>query len=144
MANEAVIIELLGEPKGCPVRYECGDSVGIEKGTLLWFGDARKVSGASVDGHGAAYPFAGIAAHEKVAGDGSTSIAVYTKGIFDLTTVAAPTVTAGDYVVISGANLVSTAHVSQRGNASSGANIVGVAQETASASEVIAVAVGVY
>ena len=44
----AVIVELMGQPKGCPVRYTCDNYSQFEKGDLLWFEDPRKVSGASV------------------------------------------------------------------------------------------------
>lgn len=132
MANEAVIIELLGD-KGNPVRFTVADGTGIEKGTLLKFADPRTASASS-----GADVFAGIAAAEKVASDGSTSLAAYTKGIFDLT--ATGTITAGQLVSLSGANLVKTAVATdvEQGK------IVGKALETAAHSEVIAVAVGVY
>lgn len=93
MANEAVIIELLGNG-GDPVRYTVADGTGIEKGTVMELVDprtAQKVSGAGV-------VIAGIAAAEKVANDGQTSLAVYTNGIFDLTCAAAGTATLGSYV----------------------------------------------
>lgn len=93
MANEAVIIELLGNG-GDPVRYTVADGTGIEKGTVMELVDprtAQKVSGAGV-------VIAGIAAAEKVANDGQTSLAVYTNGIFDLTCAATGTATLGSYV----------------------------------------------
>lgn len=132
MANEAVIIELLGNA-GDPVQYTCADANTIEKGTLLFFTDPRTVSGSSSSG-GA---FAGIAAAEKVASDGATRIAVYTNGIFDLTSSAGATITAGQWVSLSGQNLVKTATEAEL--AAGGG--VGKALETASASEVIAVKV---
>lgn len=133
MANEAVIIELLGNG-GDPVRYTCGDGASITKGTILWFDDPKTVSGASIAI--GAKAIAGIAAMDKVAGDGSTSISVYTNGIFDLTSVVSPTVTAGDLLTVSGQNLV----VKVAAAATTGI-VLGTALETASASEVIAVRV---
>ena len=136
MANEAVTIELHGRPEGEGVRFTCADSVGIEKGTLLYFVDPRTASGSHVASTGNA--FAGVAAAEKVASDGSVAITAYTKGIFDLTTSAGVGITAGQIVSLSGANLIKTATEAEI--AAGGA--IGKALETATASEVIAVAVG--
>ena len=79
MANEAIIVELLGN-KGDPVRYTCAEGTTIPKGTVLELTTPRTVKLASaVD-----TPLVGIAAQEKVGGDGATSISVYTNGIFQL------------------------------------------------------------
>lgn len=81
MADEAIIVELLGN-KGDPIRYKIGDSLSIEKGSLMEIkaGAVREViQSTNVD-----VPIAGIAAHEKVANDGQTSMAVYTNGIFQM------------------------------------------------------------
>lgn len=131
MANEAVIIELLGN-RGDVVRYTCADGNGIEKGTLLWMTDPRTISGASA----VQKPFAGIAAEEKVANDGQTSIGVFTNGIFDIYADAA--IAAGTFVTISGQNKVKTATTA---DILSGCAI-GRALETASAAETIAVKIG--
>lgn len=81
MANEvAVVIELLGKDKGCPVRYTCANGVGIAKGTLMELTSPRTV----IANTNANAPLVGIAAHEKVASDGATTISVYTNGIFDV------------------------------------------------------------
>ena len=86
MAAEAVIIELIGKVPGCPIRYTCADGAAIAKGTLLELDvDPRTVTAHS----GIDKPIVGIAAHEKVIDDGSTTIAVYTNGIFDMTAAAA-------------------------------------------------------
>jgi len=135
MTNEAVTIELTGTSKGNPVRFDCADETGIEKGTLLWFSTPYLVSGAACE----AKPFAGIAATEKVANDGQTTIGVYTSGLFDLKS-ANEAITAGSLVVLSGANLIGTALAA---NILTGA-IVGKAVETGAANEVIKVAVGIY
>ena len=142
MANEAVIVELMGQPKGVPVRFDVQDAQAIEKGTLLEiFGD-RSVSGAIVTNNNA---FAGIAAEEKVANDGSTTIGVWTKGIFDLTVTASPDVLftpipKGSLVSLSGANMIRRVQATDL----SGGRIIGKALETGSASEVMQVAVGIY
>ena len=83
MANEAVIIELFNG--GRPIQYTCADGTGIAKGTILQISGDRTVSAHS----DADQPIAGIAAAEKVASDGATTIAVYTDGIFDITAAAA-------------------------------------------------------
>ncbi len=104
MANEAVILDLYGQPKGEPLRYTCGDTQAIEKGSLLWMQDLFTVSGAATAA--ISLGAAGVAAEEKVAGDGATTIGVWTKGHFDLTLAANTTVVPGDYLEISGQNLV--------------------------------------
>lgn len=78
MANEATIIELMNG--GRPIRFTCADGTGIPKGTLLGLSDDRTVSVSTA----ADTPLVGIAASEKVADDGSTTIAAYTDGIFEL------------------------------------------------------------
>ena len=79
MANEAIIVELLGN-KGDPVRFTCADNTGIAKGTVMELTTPRTVKAVSA----ADKPLVGIAAEEKVADDGQTSISVYTNGIFQL------------------------------------------------------------
>jgi len=98
MANEAVIIELLGNG-GDPIRFTCADGTTIPKGTVLELTDPRTVIANSA----ADKAIAGIAAQEKVADDGATSIAVYTNGIFDMDIVAGGTAVLGGDVVSSGA-----------------------------------------
>ena len=138
MANEAVIVELMGQPKGRPVNLKCLNGDAIAKGTLLWYDETavRTVSGGNISSGS----FAGIAAEEKVAGDGATTIGVWTEGIFDLKCNSGIGVTCGDTVALSGTNLIRT---SVEADYPIGA-VVGKALETASTSEVIQVAVGVY
>ena len=131
MANEAVIIELLGNG-GDPIRFTVADGATIEKGTLLKLADPRTASASSSDGD----ICVGIAAAEKVANDGSTTLAAYTNGIFDLTDSGSG-ISVGLPVTIGGANLIKAAAA---GEAETG-DIFGYALETASASEVIAVRV---
>ena len=78
MANEAVIIELFNG--GRPIAFTCADGVDIAKGTLMELSGDRIVIANTNDNA----PVVGIAAHEKVASDGSTRISVYTDGIFDM------------------------------------------------------------
>jgi hypothetical protein len=131
MANEAVIIELLGNG-GDPIQVTVADGTGIEKGTLLKLSDPRTAAATSADND----IFIGIAAEEKVANDGKTSIAAYTNGIFDLTDSGAG-ITVGTDVVIAGANTIKTYTTldDEKGYK------VGKALETAGAGEVISVLV---
>ena len=82
MGDEAILIELFGD--GRPIRYTCADGTPIPKGTLLTISGAKTV----VSHSNADQAIAGIAAHEKVANDGATTISVYTDGIFDMTAAA--------------------------------------------------------
>jgi hypothetical protein len=131
MANEAVIIEL-GATGGNPVLRTCSDSTGIEKGALLTLSDPNTVV-TSTNTTGSV--FGGIAAQEKVASDGSTTISVYTDGVFDLTNNAGGTPSVGAIVVLSGVNLIRAAVA---GDLLTGA-VIGKLEETASASEVVRV-----
>lgn len=131
MANEAVIIELLGNG-GNPVRFTVADGTGIAKGTLMKLTDPRTATATGADND----PFCGIAASEKVANDGSTTLACYTCGIFDLTDSGAG-ITAGERVSIKGANTIAKV-----AGADQLFSDVGIALETAGAGEVIAVLIG--
>lgn len=97
MANEAVIIELMNG--GRPIRYTVADGTGIAKGTLMELTDERTMIANSA----ANKPIAGIAAAEKVANDGSTSLAAYTDCIVDMDIVAGGTSVLGGDVVAAGA-----------------------------------------
>jgi len=104
MANEATIIELFNGGK--PIRYTCADGATIAKGTLLQLSADKTVSAHSA----ADQPIAGIAAAEKVANDGATTIAVYTDGIFNITAAAAGVTTRGHMCACSAtANMITAA-----------------------------------
>lgn len=132
MANEAVIVELLGN-QGNPVSFTVADGNTIEKGTLLELSDPR--TAAANDGSGDV--FAGIAAAEKVANDGSTNLAAYTYGIFDLKDSGSG-ITVGQLVSTGGANTIKTATEAEI----AAGKAIGKALETAEANEVIEVLVG--
>ena len=123
------IIELLGNG-GDPIRHTVADGTGIAKGEMLKLTDPRTAVVTSADND----PFGGISAAEKVASDGSTSLAAYTHGIFDINASAA--ITVGEKVSVSGDNEV--AKVAAPDLLFS---CVGVALETASTDEIIAVLV---
>jgi len=102
MADEAVIIELLGNPPGVPIQYICVDGDAFPKGTILKLSDNREADLSAAAGN----VCAGICAMEKVASDGSTTVSAYTNGIFDLKEANVAGITVGGGVVIGGANLV--------------------------------------
>lgn len=87
MANEATLVYELE----LPVPFTCADGTGIEKGTLLKITDPATValSAAATDS------IIGIAAEEKIANDGKTTIGVYMRGIFKMLADGAVTVGAG-------------------------------------------------
>jgi len=134
----AAIIELCGQPKGCPIRFTVADNTAIAKGDLLQIEDIRTASINTTVGN----PFAGIAATEKEANDGQVTLGVWTKGIFDLHKDPDSVISIGDFVAMSGCNLIRTAVEADF----SGGNVVGKALEAAAtgSGEVIAVAVGIY
>jgi hypothetical protein len=99
MANEAITVTLLGNPPGEPISMTCAEAATILKGTILKLTDPRTVVACSAEHD----RFGGIAAADKLTGDGSTTIPVYTHGVFDLY-ASASTITAGNQVVIVGAN----------------------------------------
>ena len=104
MANEAVIIELLGNG-GDPIQYICVDADAFPKGTILKLSDDREADLSSADGE----VCAGICAMEKVALDGSLTVSAYTNGIFDLKEANSAGITVGYPVTIGGANLIKLA-----------------------------------
>ncbi len=133
MANEAVIIEL-GYDQGRPVRRTCATGTSISKGTLLVLSDPNTAAASASGNKGV--PFAGIAAADKLGGDGSTSIAAYTNGVFDLTLASGGACAVGEMVTISGANTidkVTGVDISQMGI------LVGKAEEIGTTGEVVRV-----
>ena len=98
MANEIIVTDLLGNG-GDPIEYTCADGTGIAKGCILELTDPRTVQAVS----GVDTPLVGIAAHEKVASDGATTISVLTNFIGKGTTAAGGTATLGDGVSIAAA-----------------------------------------
>lgn len=130
MANETKLVQKLQDRLS---QVVVADDTGIEKGTLLALTDANTGVASSADGD---IPV-GIAASEKEADDGSTTLAIYTYGIFDMTCDGTG-VTAGDPVKIGGANLIS---VADDATAAGLKEVIGYARQTGAASEVIEVMV---
>lgn len=74
MALEAqLVVEL-----ELPVAMTCADGATIEKGALLEINDPATVTTTNGDSD----KIVGIAAHEKISGDGKTTIGVYLRGVF--------------------------------------------------------------
>lgn len=121
MANEAVLVVETERP----INFTCADGTGIEKGALLKLTDPM----TAIINSGANDAFAGIAANEKIASDGTTSIATYRGGIFRMTSAGA--IAVGDAVTISATtNKVQTATA-----ASVASSIIGVALEATSGAD---------
>jgi len=74
MAREATLVF----EKEVPIPFTCANATAIPKGTIVRLTDPMTASAADGDNQ----KIAGIAAEEKVANDGKTTIAVYQKGIF--------------------------------------------------------------
>ena len=131
MANEAVIIELLGD--GCdPIRYTVADGTAIPKGSVMQLSaDRTALITAAADN-----PIVGIAASEKVISDGSTTLAVYTNGIFDVVNATAAA-TLGAVQAPNGVNTVTDADADDLIQNST----LGYALETGGTPETIAVRV---
>lgn len=131
MANEAVIIELLGNG-GDPIRFTVSDANAIAKGTIMRITDPRTASATSA----ADQPICGIAASAKTALDGQVTLACYTNGIFDIVN-ATGAATCGALQAPNGANTVTNADAADLLQGS----IVGQALETGGTPETIAIRV---
>jgi hypothetical protein len=129
MTNEAVCIETPTEFR----RYTVADGTGIAIGTILKLTDPNTAIASSGDGDA----FAGIAWEEKTANDGITEITAAVNGIWDIKDSGSG-FNAGAIVCVAGANVVK---VAQAANLLTG-SVVGKSLETASAGEVVRVAVG--
>ena len=128
----AKIIELLGNG-GDVVRYTVADANAIAKGDLLFVADGRVAAVSNADNQA----FCGIAASEKVALDGQTTLGAYTHGIFDIEQLTAVTSTAGERVSLAGKNIVSKVAAADILFAD-----VGIALEDAAAEEIFACLIG--
>jgi hypothetical protein len=84
--------------KGDVISFGVGNAVALEKYDILKMSGAYSVAKASASGD----IIAGLAATEKVASDGSTTIGAITSGVFDLFVGGA--VAIGDDLVFSGAH----------------------------------------
>lgn len=134
MANEAVLVQDL-EWKQLEVTMADGAAgTDIEQYTILKLADPNTGAASSADGD----LFLGILAAENKGADGQVRYAVYRGGVWDIKDSGAG-FAAGVLVKISGANLVATADDDQIEKHS---EVVGLALQTAAASEVVEILVG--
>lgn len=130
MSNEAVLMREVV----LPVSFTCDETVGFLKGTLLALADPNTCIASSAIND----KIAGVAAQEKIAGNGQNKIAVYDGGDFRFT--CSGTVNVGDpvgsYSRAAGENFVYT--LSGVANLS-GVCCVGIAKEEASTGETLRV-----
>ena len=119
MANEAILMV----ETHLPIQFTVADGVGIEKGAILKMTDP--MTAAISDGDGDI--IAGIAAAEKIANDGNTTLAVYRGGVFKVLAGAAITigVALDTHSATGAANEVAPIAVN-------GENVLGIALEAAS------------
>ncbi len=137
MANEATIIELLGD-EGNVLDFTIYNVEAIPKGTICMLSGAGTRQASKSLNSGPVQVFAGIAATEKEASDGQTRLGLYTQGIFYLT--ASGDIARGASVGISGANKVTAITEAQ---SISGAG-VGTALTANTDGNKVEVAIGVY
>lgn len=135
MASGAIKVELTNST-GNPRRYAVASGVAIAKGTLLKLIDVAGIRTASA-AVTLECPCAGIAAMDKSAtNDDSTSISVWTDGIFEM--IASGAIAVGNQVMSAGGVLNQVIAASA---AASGAKVLGYALETAADTEWINVRV---
>ena len=107
MTNEAVIIELLGHNPGCPIQYTIADNTtgnDTAKGTLMELSGDRIVQASTTANAG----FVGVTTMEKVGGDGSTTITVWTNGIFDMKSDAGTDLRGASMAISATENIIET------------------------------------
>ena len=109
-----------------PIPFTVADGTGIAKGALLKM--TTPMTASQTDGTGDV--IAGVAAEEKIASDGKTTLACYRRGIFKVT--ASGAIAIGEPIVSCG----ETTHTVEAGGLAagdigSGASIIGHALETA-------------
>ena len=128
MANEAILVQRLQDRL---TSVTVADDTALAKGTILKFSSDPNVAAASsADGD----LFAGILAVEKVANDGQTRMAVWTRGVFALKIGASGTAVLGEAVKINGANTVTVADDDTVEHES---EVVGISLETGANAEVV-------
>ena len=118
MADEAV---LMVETE-LPVMFKCADGTGIAKGAVLKLTESM----TAIINSGAKDPIAGIAAAEKIANDGITTIPVYLGGIFKMVAVA-------QILIGAPISVSATANRMQTATGSNGATVCGYALEAPAA-----------
>lgn len=132
MANAVAVLMVETEP---PIMMACAEATGIPKGTILQLSGNFTVSASS----GADEEFGGIAAEEKIGGDGKLMIAVYRHGIFKVECGTNNTTVGLQQVMDDGANELTDAAA---GDAELGL-IFGVALEAATNGQFFILELGV-
>ena len=126
MANEAVCIET----PTLFARYTVANGTAVPIGTVMYLSaDHTALATSAAD-----QSFIGISWEEKTASDGLTQLTLARNGVWDMKDSGAGS-TRGTLLAVGGANLVVTADAADILNGA----LVGYADETASASEVIRV-----
>jgi len=118
MANEATLVVEIAPP----ISFNCAEATGIEKGTFLTLSADLTVSATGANANAIVI---GIAAAEKIGGDGNTTIPVYTQGIFKV--LAGGNITLGDNVE---SHSVAQEVVTATQTANETANIIGKCLES--------------
>ena len=88
MANEARLVFETASPIG----FKVANATAVEKGVVMKFADEFTASAST----GSNDLIAGISAQEKIASDGKTRLAIYTRGFFVM--YASDSITVGDAV----------------------------------------------
>lgn len=104
-----------------PIPFKCANATGITKGAILKLTDGM----TAIINSGAKDMICGIAAEEKIASDGKTTIKVFRRGIFKGTAAAA--IAIGAPLSVS-----ATANRLQTATGSNGASVIGTALEAPS------------
>ena len=119
MTYEAILVNKFEDA----VDFTVSDTWGVEKGTVMALTDPRTVSGVNLSPS----PIAGIAAREKIAGDGRTRIPVIQRGIFEM--YSSGTINVGDNIIIAPDVATYPNHVAANNAVNSGAAAIGYALE---------------
>lgn len=114
---------------GFPRRFTVANGTAISKGILLTLSEPRTAAKCTTAKNAQA-PAAGIAAMDKEANDGATSITAWTDGVFEI--AASGAISTGDPVIFLVDNYVAKAPLH-----ASGAVVIGYAMEDAATDEVI-------
>ena len=132
MANAVAILMI---KKSNPIQMTCAEGTGIPKGTVLQLSDPFTVAASS----GADNEFGGIAAEEKIGGDGKNTISVYRDGYFKVEAGTSGCTAGLPQVMDDGANEFTNA---ANGDAELGL-IFGTALETAAGEDTLQVYVNI-
>ncbi len=130
----AKVIELTNET-GFIRRFKVVDGTAISQGLLLKITTPRTAAAVGEVLVNTVPPCAGIASMDKEANDGSTSISVWTDGIFDM--MCSGAIIIGAPVRIAGGNTSQVSVASNTTPIASGAVVLGYAMETGADGDII-------